>query len=253
MKYDLPCDVIRDLLPSYVDKLTSNESNEIIKEHLNNCESCNATHFAMISNDEQSTINVSDKKSFKIARKKLATIIVSCVLAFAVVFSGVWVAVNWYTTSDFLTTDDYTITVEKIDKKDITFKKVKTRNIDVFDNVSGEEEYQTVMYFEGIESNYPLRDDLVELIEKQGFVYNITVSSDKYTIDDVVGGLIDENNATRIEVWSHHKNKFSKHQKHSSSQICFDDITAIYGYSKETYDAGDFMSSRDLIWSADKK
>lgn len=37
---NLDCDIIRDLLPSYVDKLTSEKSNIVIREHLANCAEC---------------------------------------------------------------------------------------------------------------------------------------------------------------------------------------------------------------------
>ncbi|MFD2046564.1 zf-HC2 domain-containing protein [Ornithinibacillus salinisoli] len=34
------CDMIRDLIPMYVENLTSEDSNQYIKEHLNSCEDC---------------------------------------------------------------------------------------------------------------------------------------------------------------------------------------------------------------------
>ena len=36
----IPCNVIRDLFPSYVDKLTSEESNKIVEEHVGECQEC---------------------------------------------------------------------------------------------------------------------------------------------------------------------------------------------------------------------
>ena len=36
----MKCDVIKDLLPSYVDGLCSIESNKIIQEHLEQCNDC---------------------------------------------------------------------------------------------------------------------------------------------------------------------------------------------------------------------
>ena len=40
MKQNIPCELIRDLLPLYVDGLTSEVSNREIKEHLETCGSC---------------------------------------------------------------------------------------------------------------------------------------------------------------------------------------------------------------------
>ena len=43
MKNKIPCEIIKDLLPSYIDNLTSDASNSMIKEHLLTCESCRDT------------------------------------------------------------------------------------------------------------------------------------------------------------------------------------------------------------------
>ena len=40
MKINLPCEIVMDLLPSYVDKLTSEMSTESVEEHLKECEKC---------------------------------------------------------------------------------------------------------------------------------------------------------------------------------------------------------------------
>lgn len=34
------CEIIKDLLPLYVDRLTSEESNKLIEEHINACDKC---------------------------------------------------------------------------------------------------------------------------------------------------------------------------------------------------------------------
>ena len=36
----MKCEIIRDLLPSYIDGLTSEESNQAIEEHLEGCREC---------------------------------------------------------------------------------------------------------------------------------------------------------------------------------------------------------------------
>ena len=47
MSNKIPCDVIRDLLPSYVDELTSETSNTLIMEHMKGCETCRKTLASM--------------------------------------------------------------------------------------------------------------------------------------------------------------------------------------------------------------
>ena len=40
MKINLPCEIVRDLLPSYIDELTSEMSTKAVDEHLKECENC---------------------------------------------------------------------------------------------------------------------------------------------------------------------------------------------------------------------
>ena len=40
MSDKLRCEIVQDLLPSYVDGLTSDETNEAVKDHLADCVSC---------------------------------------------------------------------------------------------------------------------------------------------------------------------------------------------------------------------
>lgn len=47
MKSKLSCDIVLDLLPSYVDELTRETTNKEVKEHLEECESCLKSYIAM--------------------------------------------------------------------------------------------------------------------------------------------------------------------------------------------------------------
>lgn len=40
MKHNLPCELIRDLFPSYIDDLTSDVTNLLLEEHVKECEKC---------------------------------------------------------------------------------------------------------------------------------------------------------------------------------------------------------------------
>lgn len=48
MKNDLTCAVVRDLLPSYVEKLTSEETGQAVERHLRACPDCSARRAAMV-------------------------------------------------------------------------------------------------------------------------------------------------------------------------------------------------------------
>lgn len=40
LKTKLDCNIVRDMLPMYIEKLTSEESNVAIRQHLDRCEDC---------------------------------------------------------------------------------------------------------------------------------------------------------------------------------------------------------------------
>ena len=52
MKNDLACEVVRDLLPSYIDGLTSEETSALIEAHLGECEACREAHRAIHSSQD---------------------------------------------------------------------------------------------------------------------------------------------------------------------------------------------------------
>ncbi|PAK47421.1 hypothetical protein CHH75_24190 [Paenibacillus sp. 7541] len=91
-KIIMKCDMIRDLLPSYIEKLTSSYSNEEIDKHLESCEACRQFYREMteetglympsIDKDEAQKLNYL-KKVRKINKRKII-LSVSAVLLLAV-------------------------------------------------------------------------------------------------------------------------------------------------------------------------
>ena len=59
MKNDLSCEVVQDLLPSYVDGLANDVTSKAVEEHLNGCKACSALvsrmRETMMPRDEKST------------------------------------------------------------------------------------------------------------------------------------------------------------------------------------------------------
>ena len=48
----IPCAIIKDLLPLYIDGLTSEETNALVEEHLAECDGCRLTYQVMKDNAE---------------------------------------------------------------------------------------------------------------------------------------------------------------------------------------------------------
>lgn len=93
MNNNINCDIIRDLLPLYIDELTSEVSNKSINEHLENCTECKEIAHTM---DKTIIINNIDTKKEidylkKIKTKKTKAIFLSiaiCISVFLVALIG---------------------------------------------------------------------------------------------------------------------------------------------------------------------
>ena len=87
---DIKCDVIRDLLPAYIDNLTSESSNELIEEHLNICKSCRALYEDMmkelpkVCESNKDISDISEIKLMKRIKSKILTVITTIIVTFSV-------------------------------------------------------------------------------------------------------------------------------------------------------------------------
>ena len=69
MNKKIPCEVIRDLFPSYIDRLTSPVTEEVIKDHLKECEDCRKALAAMGAPSEAEETAETDKKEIDFLKK----------------------------------------------------------------------------------------------------------------------------------------------------------------------------------------
>ena len=65
----IPCEVIRDLLPSYIDELTSEVTNQVIRDHLEDCEDCRARYDSMHAAEEMPQPDRQEKKEIDFLKK----------------------------------------------------------------------------------------------------------------------------------------------------------------------------------------
>ena len=107
MMNTVPCEVVRDLLPIYVDGLTSEETNRIIKEHLSQCDECaeilrSMTDNALEKDHASSDIEVDFLKKNRKRNKRIvvgsilaALFIILSVLALRTFIAGTKLHDNW--------------------------------------------------------------------------------------------------------------------------------------------------------------
>ena len=93
----MKCEIIRDLLPSYADGLTSEVSNEAVKEHLEHCESCRV-YYEEMQQEEPKILEKAGREIDYFLRVREETIgkVLIAIVATTVVFSFLFGAYRSY-------------------------------------------------------------------------------------------------------------------------------------------------------------
>lgn len=114
----MKCEIIRDLMPLYIDHLTSEVTNEMIEEHLRGCEDCQKFYEEM-SGEIQSELKESIKPQEKEKLNYLKRIKKKTVLQAFAIFCMVGIVVGI-----FFVTFGVGVTV---DKNEVLIKEVETK------------------------------------------------------------------------------------------------------------------------------
>ncbi|PKM50454.1 MAG: hypothetical protein CVV02_10965 [Firmicutes bacterium HGW-Firmicutes-7] len=81
MKKELTCSIVQDLLPNYIEKLTSDDTNIAIEEHLDTCEDCKEAYEQMVDDiDNIEKIPVIELKFLKKVKRTRLLAAVLCVV-----------------------------------------------------------------------------------------------------------------------------------------------------------------------------
>ena len=94
------CDIIQDLLPSYIDKISSESTNKLVEEHLQSCEKCQETLQSMSKNIDGKIIENQDeqidylkgfrKDKIKSNIKAVLIFIIFMIVVYTIAFHVLW-------------------------------------------------------------------------------------------------------------------------------------------------------------------
>ena len=109
MKSNLPCEVVQDLLPSYVDGLASEKTNELVEEHVEECDQCGSILRGMraelgspieMKEEEKQEIDFL-KKTREENKKETRKAFLQWAVSFALV-AVIWVSAKLFFIGDYL-------------------------------------------------------------------------------------------------------------------------------------------------------
>lgn len=90
----MKCNIIKDLIPSYVDEICCEDTKEVVGEHLHKCEECK-TYLNGMQTDYVEKTPVYDKKASlpfkKINKKRRIQVIIATLLTFSLTVIGAMV------------------------------------------------------------------------------------------------------------------------------------------------------------------
>lgn len=171
MKY--PCEIIKDLIPLHIDKLLSKKSEQAVKEHLNECETCTAYYNEIQSENCFSNIeacNTYDRTMVdslkniksKISKKIKRTIVFA--VSFTAVFTGL-VYILFNTPIKTLNPIDVQLSAEVYPIRELTsFESDEAENYTI-----------KIPSHSDIEINVPK-----EIIDKDEYISLVNISSDYF-------------------------------------------------------------------------
>lgn len=89
MKNNLTCELVEDLLPSYIDGLTSDVTNTAVREHISHCDKCKTTLESMNEpyNEEKIKNEKKEIDFLKKARKRSIRVVLSSLISVVLVVS----------------------------------------------------------------------------------------------------------------------------------------------------------------------
>lgn len=98
------CDIIKDLLPSYSDKILSDSSNKLVEEHLQKCKTCSEAFKNMNTDINTNSIFEQDEqidylKGYR--KKNLKSVIFSIVLTVLIILTVLILALNFFQYAKF--------------------------------------------------------------------------------------------------------------------------------------------------------
>lgn len=141
MKNNLTCELVEDLMPSYIDSLTSEVTNKAVREHLSQCEKCKAKLDTMSEPCSEDKIQQEKKEIdfLKKARKRNIKVIITSFISVVLIISIVVCTLPYmirYTADDSMINYNVTVDGDKINIKAAAVRQSGAKITDILYDIS---------------------------------------------------------------------------------------------------------------------
>lgn len=134
------CNIIKDLLPSYIDEISSKETAEAVEEHIEHCEECQryiqrmkkpTTSIQMMTEEVSAA-----KEPFKrINKKRRIQVLIAIAITFMVTIIGAWVVQDVGAVNDIFFPDKWGLATVTDDMEEWESIKFSDQNYMIFDSI----------------------------------------------------------------------------------------------------------------------
>lgn len=172
MRENRDCKIIQDLLPNYIEKLTNEETNNYIEEHLKECDECKKI-FKNMQKDLNINSSKRDNREVKYIKKyseklRILKLIIIIILAIALVVmtycyfqfrDGYFRVADAYheTITEGIYPDTFYATIEEISDSEVYgIKEIKIKGLNIND-INHRGEYYFDVYLDNIGDNFKIK------------------------------------------------------------------------------------------------
>lgn len=116
----ISCKVIQDLLPLYAEKMTSDESNLLIEEHIADCNKCKNMLNSIKVNMTKNKPDTDGSVSLKFIQKNIKKRKVKAIVFFSlIVFLAMFIIFSYLTKPNYISYKDSGITISKLESQEV--------------------------------------------------------------------------------------------------------------------------------------
>lgn len=134
------CNIIKDLLPSYIEEICSEETAKTVEEHIEHCEKCQR-YLQMMKQPTNSILMMTEevtvaKEPFKrINKKRRIQVLIAVVITFMVTIIGAWVVQDVGAVNDIFFPDEWGFATVTDDMEEWEGVKFNDQNYIIFDSI----------------------------------------------------------------------------------------------------------------------